>query len=149
MRRFLVALLCLIPIAAYAAIGFVPTTGFQPVDNDWLNGLAGGHNLLFKNGLTAVGTNQATSLQMPDRLAVLQIDTSTAGTGVALPPALAGVSIAVINNTANNIVIYPSIANNPATATQDTFNANATSFTLNANSSTGFTCGKNGRWFTG
>lgn len=130
-------------------IGNPPSNGFAEPDGNWLNGLAGGHNLLFQFGIIAIGANQATSQQMADRLAILQIDTSTAGTGVALPPALAGVSIAVINNTANNIVIYPSIANNPATAAQDTFNNNATSFTLNANSSTGFTCGKNGRWFTG
>lgn len=129
-------------------IGKVPTTGFQPVDNDWLNGFAGGHNYLFQNGLTAVGNSQATALQLLDRVAVLQIDTSSASTGAAMPAALSGVNVFVINNTSNNITIYPSIANNPTTAAQDTFNNNASSFTLNANSGVGFTCGKNGRWFT-
>lgn len=129
-------------------IGISPTNGFAPVDGQWLLGSAGGHNLLFQNGLTAVGTNQATSLQLADRIAVLEVDTSTASTGVALPPALAGVNIFVINNTANNITVFPSIANNPLTAAQDTFNNAATSFTLNAHSGTGFTCGKNGLWFT-
>lgn len=129
-------------------IGIVPTTGFQPVDNDWLNGVAGGHNLAFQNGLTAVGNSQATSLQLADRIAVLEIDTSSASTGAALPAALAGVNIFVINNTANNITIYPSIANNPVTGAQDTFNNAATSFTLNAHTGTAFTCGKNGLWFT-
>ncbi len=129
-------------------IGNVPTTGFQPVDNDWLNGLAGGHNYTFQNGFTAVGTNQATALQLPDRIATLEIDTSSASTGVALPAALQGVNITVINNTANNITVYPSIANNPVTAVQDTFNNAATSYTLNANTGIGFSCGKNGRWFS-
>lgn len=148
MRRFLVALLCLIPVVAFAAIGQIPGNGFQMVDGAWLNGLAGGHNLLSQNGLTAVGNSQATSLQMADRLAILQIDTSSASTGAALPSALAGVIIYVNNNTGNNITIYPSIANNPATAAQDTFNNNASSFTLNANTGVSFVCGKNGRWFT-
>lgn len=129
-------------------IGQVPTTGFQPVDNDWLNGFAGGHNRIFQNGLTAVGNSQATSLQLADRVSILQIDTSSASTGAALPPALAGVEIYINNNTANNITIYPSIANNPVTSAQDTFNNNASSFTLNANSGSSFVCGKPGRWFT-
>lgn len=130
------------------AIGFVPPNGFVTPDGNWLLGLAQGHNLFFQNGLTAVGNSQATSLQMADRIAVLQIDTSSASTGVALPSALAGVVIYVNNNTSNNITVYPSIVNNPVTAAQDTFNNNATSFTLNANTGTSFVCGKNGRWFT-
>lgn len=129
-------------------IGIVPNNGFAEPDGNWLLGLAGGHNLFFQNGLTAVGNSQATALQLADRIAILQIDTSSASTGAALPPALAGVVIYVNNNTANNITMYPSIANNPVTAAQDTFNANATSFTLNANSGSSFVCGKNGRWFT-
>ena len=148
MRRFLIAIFCILPVAAYAAIGFVPTSGFQLIDGDWLNGLAGGHNLTFQNGLTAVGTNQATSLQLADRIAVLEIDTSSASTGVAMPAALQGVAITVINNTANNITVYPQIANNPVTAAQDTFNNAATSYTLNAHTGSGFTSGKNGLWFT-
>ena len=129
-------------------IGIVPTTGFQPVDNDWLNGIAGGHNLLFANGLTAIGNSQATSLQLPDRVAIIEIDSSSASTGVAMPAALAGMSIYVINNTGNNITVYPAIANNPATGAQDTFNNAATSFTLNAHTASGFNCGKSGVWFT-
>lgn len=128
------------------AIGFVPGNGFQMVDGNWLNGLAGGHNLLFQNGLTAVGTNQATSLQLADRISFLEIDTSSASTGAALPLALAGVTITVINNTANNITIYPSIANNAA-GNQDTIN-NTTSYTLNAHTAQGFTCGKTGVWYS-
>lgn len=129
-------------------IGIAPPNGFATPDGNWLNAMAGGHNLLFQNGLTAIGSSQATSLQLLDRIAILEIDTSSASTGAALPVALAGVNIFVINNTANNITIYPSIANNPVTSAQDTFNNAATSFTLTAHSGTGFTCGKNGLWFT-
>lgn len=149
MRRFLVAgFLLLFASISYAAIGIVPHSGFQAVDGDWLNGFAGGHNYIFQNGLTAVGTNQATSLQMADRISVLEIDTSSSGTGAAMPAAIAGVNITIVNNTANNLVIYPSIANNPTTAAQDTFNNAATSYTLNAHTAQGFTCGKNGLWFS-
>lgn len=128
-------------------IGEVPLDGFQLVDGVWLKGLAGGHNLTFQNGLTAVGTNQATSLQLADRIAAFSIDTSAASTGVALPAALAGVTIFVANNTANNISAFPAIANNPVTSAQDTVN-NTTSATINAHTGTAFTCAKNGSWYT-
>lgn len=120
----------------------------QLIDGDFVNGLSWGDNVVFQNGLTAVGTNQATSLQLGTEIAIFEIDTSTASTGVAMPPALAGNNLFVINNTANNITIYPSIVNNAKTSAQDTFNNAATSFTLNAHTGTGFTCGKNGLWFT-
>lgn len=148
MRRFLIAMFCLASCAAYAAIGTIPGTGFQMVDGQWLNGFAGGHNYIFQNGITAVGTNQATSVQLADRIAVLEIDTSSASTGAAMPAAIAGVNITVANNTGNNITLYPQILNNPATSAQDTFNNAATSYTLNAHTAQGFTCGKNGIWFS-
>lgn len=149
MRRFLVAgFLMLFASIGVAAIGTIPHPGFQAIDGDWLNGLAGGHNMIFQNGLTAVGTNQATSLQLADRVAFLEIDTSSASTGAALPAAIAGVNVFVANNTANNIVIYPQILNNPTTSAQDTFNAAQTSFTLNAHTGSAFSCAKNGIWFT-
>ncbi len=129
-------------------IGNIPVGQQQMVDGDFVNGITYGHNLVFQNGITAAGTTQATSFQMADRIAILEVDTSSASTGVAMPSALQGVSIFVINNTANNITVYPSIANNPVTAAQDTFNAAASSFTLNAHTGSGFTCGKSGLWFT-
>lgn len=147
MRRFLVAgFLMLFASIGYAAIGIIPHSGFQAVDGDWLLGLSGGHNFTFQNGLTAVGTNQATSLQLADRVSFLEIDTSAASTGAALPFALGGVTITIINNTANNLTIYPSIANNSA-GSQDTIN-NATSYTLNARTAQGFTSAKAGVWYS-
>lgn len=149
MRRFLVAgLLLLFASVGYTAIGTIPHPGFQMIDGDWLLGLSGGHNYAFQSGISAAGTNQATSTQLADRIAFLEIDTSSASQGAALPAAIAGVTIFVANNTSNNITIFPSIRNNPTTNTQDTFNAAQTSFTLNANTGQGFTSVKNGIWFT-
>lgn len=147
MRRFLIAgFMLLFASVGYTAIGIVPHTGFQAVDGDWLLGLSGGHNFQFQNGLTAVGTNQATSLQLADRISFLEIDTSTASTGAALPFALGGVTITIINNTANNITLYPAIVNNSLGA-QDTIN-NTTSYTLNAHTAQGFTSAKTGVWYS-
>lgn len=130
------------------AIGFIPQPSFNLIDGDWLNGLAGGHNMISQSGVSAAGTTHATATQLADRIAFLEIDTSSASQGVALPSALAGVQIFVGNNTSNNVTVFPSIANNPVTGTQDTFNAAQTSFTLNANTGQGFTCVKNGIWFS-
>jgi len=127
-------------------IGIAPTTGFQPVDNDWLNGLSGGHNFTFQNGLTAAGSSsQATALQLADRIAYFSIDTVGSNTGVALPAALAGVEISIYNNGAQTLTIYPSIANNPVTAAQDTIN-NSTSTTATTHTGAYFFCAKNGVW---
>ena len=128
-------------------IGQTPVGQQQLIDGDFVNGITQGHNMVAQNGLTAIGTNQATSLQLADRIAMFSVDTSSASTGVALPAALAGVSIFVANNTANNISAFPSIANNPVTSAQDTIN-NTTSATINAHTGTAFTCAKNGTWYT-
>lgn len=127
-------------------IGQIPVGQQQLIDGDFVNGITQGHNFTFQNGLTAVGTNQATSLQLADRISFLEIDTSSASTGAALPFALAGVTITVINNTGNNITIFPAIANN-SRGVQDTIN-NTTSYTLNAHTAQGFICGKTGVWYS-
>jgi hypothetical protein len=127
-------------------IGIVPTTGFQPVDNDWLNGLSGGHNLSYASGITAAGTNQATATQLPDRVSVIEVDTTPSGTGVALPSALKGMRISLYNNGANTLDVYPAIANNPVTGSQDTIN-NATSTTLTTHVGATYVGAKDGVWF--
>lgn len=133
--------------AAFAVIGTPPLGGFASVDSDWLNGLAGGHNRLFQNGFVAAGTTQATALQLPTRTALMEIDTAAASTGVALPPALQGVEIALYNNGAQTLTVYPAIANNPVTAAQDTIN-NGTSLSggMATHTATIFFCAKNGVW---
>lgn len=112
---------------AYAVIGTPPGTGFELIDGAWLNGFAGGHNRVSQSGLSAAGTTQATSTQLPTRIALMQVDTTAANSGVALPPALSGMFISLYNNGASTLTVYPSIANNPVTAAQDTINS-ATSF---------------------
>ena len=130
------------------AIGNIPVGQHQLIDGDFVNGITQGHNMVSQTGISAAGTNHATSTQLADRIAFLEIDTSSASQGVSLPAAISGVQIFVGNNTSNNVTVFPSIANNPVTGTQDTFNAAATSFPLNANTGQGFTCIKTGIWFT-
>ena len=65
--------------------------------------------------------------------------------GVALPPALAGSGhfLFLYNNTSQNCVVYPTVANNAVTGIQDTINS-STSFALNAHVAGIFFCGENG-----
>jgi hypothetical protein len=132
------------------AYGSRPVGDEQLISGRFVNGLSWGDNIVFKNGIGATGNSQATAFQMPTQVAIYQIDASTASTaiGVNMPPAIQGNNLFVINNTANAVTVYPPVANNAATGAQDTFNNNAASFSLPANSGVGFTCGKNGRWFT-
>lgn len=148
MRRFLIAgFMLLFASIGYAAIGIAPHSGFQLIDGDWLNGLAGGHNNVFQNGIAAAGTSsQSGATQLADRIAFFEIDTVGANSGVALPAALAGTNISVYNSTATPLTVYPSITNNPTTGAQDTI-SNASSFSLAAHTGQGFTCAKNGIWF--
>lgn len=129
-------------------IGRIPTGDQQLIDGRFVNGITQGQNNVYQNGITAIGSSQATSVQLANLVAFLEIDTSSASTGAAMPQALAGVTVTVINNTGNNITLYPAILNNPVTSAQDTFNNAATSYTLNAHTAQGFTCGKNGLWFS-
>lgn len=125
----------------------VPATGPGLVDGTWLNGLAGGQNYSFQNGITAAGTTQATAFQLPAGIYMLEIDTAAASTGVNAPFCLAGTQFVLNNNGAQNITVYPAVANNPITAAQDTIN-NGTSVTLNAHTQTAFACAKNGVWYS-
>src|ERR1039458_9644624 len=85
--------------AAFAVIGQkpIPGNGFGMTDGTWLDGVAGGSNFLYKYGLTAVGTNQATALQLPSNVHILEVDSAGSGraTGVALPPCLGGAEIVI------------------------------------------------------
>ena len=132
---------------AFATVGTPPIGGPGLVDGVWLNGLAGGQNMTYQYGLTAVGTNQATALQLPAGIYMLEVDTAGSGgaTGVALPPCIQGTQVVVEDNTAYTIDVYPSIANNPVTAAQDTIN-NTTSTTITTYAQKRFSCGKNGVW---
>ena len=135
--------------AAFAVIGQkpIPGNGFGMTDGTWLDGVAGGSNFLYKYGITAAGTNQATATQLPSNIHLLEVDSAGSGgaTGVALPPCLGGAEIVINDNTAYTIDVYPAVANNPITAAQDTIN-NGTSTTITTYASKLFTCGQNGVW---
>ena len=137
--------------AALAVVGTAPLPNGGPalIDQTWLYGLAGGQNSTYQYGLTAAGTNQATSLQLPAGIALVQVDTAASGTGVALPTCVAGTELSIYNNGANPLAIYPAIANNPLTGSQDTINS-GTGLTggsaLAVHTPEYFSCAKNGVW---
>lgn len=126
-------------------VGLQPTYGPQLVDGTYVNGIAAGLNATSQAGFTAAGNNQATALQLSPGNTLIEFDTVGNGTGAALPAALAGTEISIYNNGANTLTMYPSIANNPVTAAQDTIN-NGTSTTIASHASGYFFCAKNGIW---
>lgn len=136
---------------ALAVVGTPPGTGFQLVDGVWLNGLAGGVNYLFQNGLTATGTNQATALQLAPGVMMYEIDTVASSTGVALPECVAGAQFDLRNAGANTLSIYGSVTVNSLTGANDTINgtAGSTAYTITANTNATFFCAKNGNWSAG
>jgi hypothetical protein len=133
--------------AAFAVTGNIPPNGFAAIDGTWLNGLAGGTNYTYQSGLVAAGTNQATALQLPAGIYMLEVDTTSSSTGVALPPCIPGTQTILYNNGANPLAVYPAVANNPITAAQDTIN-NGTSLSGNlaAHTPIAFACAKAGNW---
>ena len=132
---------------AVALQGQAPVDGFQTIDGSWLKGLRDGINFSYQYGFTAVGTNQATSLQLPANKFLYEVDTAGSGgaTGVALPSCVAGAEMILDDNTAYTIDVYPSITNNGLTSAQDTIN-NTTSTTITTYAAKRFTCAKNGVW---
>jgi hypothetical protein len=134
---------------AWAAVGIppIPSNGPGMVDGTWLNGVVGGLNYSYQSGFTAAGTTQATSLQLPSGIYLMEVDTAAASTGVALPPCIQGTHFFIYNNGAQTLTIYPSIVNNPITAAQDTIN-NGTSLSggLATHTPETFFCAKNGVW---
>ena len=132
---------------AFAVTGTAPVPGFQTPDGTWLLGLAGGLNNSYQSGITAAGTTQATATQLPSGIALMEVDTAAASTGVNLPPCLPGTEFGVYNNGAQTLTIYPTVPNNPVTGAQDTIN-NGT--TLSGGVATHvlqyFSCAKAGVW---
>lgn len=139
---------------AMAVVGTPPLQGIGPalVDGVWLYGLAGGQNYSFQSGLTALGTNQATALQLNPGITMYSIDTVASNTGIALPQCIAGTQIEGIRNAgANTLSIYGSATVNPLSATNDTINgtAGSTAYTITTNTNASFFCAKNGAWSAG
>lgn len=132
---------------AYAVTGTPPLSGgsFATIDQTWLNGLAGGVNSAFQNGISAAGSTQAGATQLPSSVKLMSIDTVGSSTGVALPFCFAGTEFGVYNNGANTLTVYPNVANNPITAAQDTID-NTTSVSVSSHTAELFFCAKNGVW---
>lgn len=132
---------------AMAAVGQPPVQGFQTPDGTWLLGLSNGQNYSYQSGLSAAGTTQATSTQLPAAIYLMEVDTAAASSGVAVPPCVPGTQFVLYNNGAQTLTIYPAIANNLLTAAQDTIN-NGTSYSggLASHASIAFACAKAGNW---
>ncbi len=137
--------------AAMAAVGTPPGTGPSLIDGVWLNGIAGGTNYAFQSGLTALGTTQATALQLNPSIAMFEIDTVAASTGVALPQCVAGTWIDLRNAGASTLSIYGSAMLNGLTAANDTINgtAGSSAYTILTQTNAVFFCAKNGAWSAG
>lgn len=133
------------PSAVQAITGTQPHSGFQMIDGDFVNGIAGGQNNTFQSGFTATGTTQATALQLPAATMLMEIDTTAASTGVNAPPALPGAEFNLYNNGASTLTVYPTVPNNPVTSAQDTINS-ATSVTIATHVAMTFFCAKAGVW---
>lgn len=133
--------------AAFAVTGNPPVNGYQTPDGTWLLGLSGGQNYTYQYGITAAGTNQATATPLPAGIYLLEADTVAASTGVNLPTCVPGTQIILYNNGANPLAVFPAVANNPATAAQDTIN-NGTFLTGNlaSHAQIAFACMKAGVW---
>jgi hypothetical protein len=139
------AIVCASIGAAMAVVGTPPGTGPGLTDGAWLTGLAGGQNFSYQYAFTAAGTTQATALQLPAGIHLMEVDTTASSTGVALPPCLQGTALMLYNNGASTLTVYPSIANNPITAAQDTID-NSTSASVATHVSEIAFCAKNGVW---
>lgn len=132
-------------VSAIALVGTPPDLGPGLVDGAWLRGLAAGQNQTYQSGITAAGTTQATGTALPNAINFSSVDTVAASTGVNLPPCVPGTDLAVYNNGANTLTIYPAVANNTLTGIQDTINA-TTSITAASHTSRYFFCPKAGIW---
>jgi hypothetical protein len=135
----------LLSTPALAVTGFLPQDGFGTVDGTYVKGIAKGLNFFFQSGIAAAGTTQATATQIPANRYLIEVDTVASGSGVALPPCLSGTSLSVYNNSANALLVYPAVANNPKTGAQDTIN-NTTSVSVAAHTPEILSCALNGVW---
>lgn len=142
------AVLCAAASSAFALTGNIPNNGFGLADGQWLNGMAGGTNRTYQSGIAAAGTTQATATQLQSGIALFEVDTVGASSGVALPACVAGTEVKVYNSTATTLTYYPAIANNTLTGAQDTINGGTSKAVTSASGGTLtiFTCAKNGAW---
>ena len=125
-------------------IGIQPPQGSGPAlqDGQWLNGLAGGGNNSYTNALVAhSGGTKAAALQIAASIKIVFFGTVAADHDSALLPAAKTRSMVLVYNGGASILdLYGKGT--------DTINgvATATAYSLNANTSALFFCGKDGQW---
>lgn len=134
----------------------IPGEGFGLPDLLWLNGLAGGDNFYFANGVTALaggGQAGATNIGQPNAQGIfpafVEVDTvASAADSVALPFAVAGRMMFIRNAGANSMNVFAQASNNRATGAQDSINggANGTGVAVAANHGAIAFCAKSGVW---
>lgn len=132
-------------------VGTPPGTGPGLVDGAWLQGLANGTNESYISGVVAAGTTQANGTPIPAGIALVEIDTVPASSGVVLPLAVAGTEITCINTVATTLAYYANAAVNPLTGSTDSINGTSNSTAFNTSTSAAaiiFYCAKNGSWRT-
>lgn len=138
--------------SAFAVVGTppIPANGFGAVDGTWLNGLAGGQNELFQNGITAhAGGTQAACLVLTPGSQLYEVDTvANSGDSICLPFAVGGMDIQISNSGAQPMSVYGQSANNPLTSAADTINGTAGSSAYSVTNATNVQCfvAKNGAW---
>lgn len=94
----------------------------------------------FSENLVALGTTQATALQLLNPLN--HVGTTASSTGVALPSCVAGAIVRISNAGANTLAVYGLIGS------ADTINATAgsTGTTQTTNTAKTYFCPTNGKW---
>lgn len=106
------------------------------------NGYAGGLQTVSNlDSITAAGSTQGTATVLPARMAY-NVTTVAASTGVLLPASVSGAEVAVANNGANALLIYP--------ATGEKINALSTNagFSAATGTVTILYCFTAGQWYT-
>ena len=100
-------------------------------------------------GIVALGTIQSnatnpncTGLNAGQIPTIYTITTSSASTGVLLPPCEEGANLTIYNNSGQNLIVYPKEASGV------TINNGATSFTLNSGKSMSVYAPSYNTWFT-
>lgn len=129
-------------------VGTPPQDGsdHQLIEGKWARGVAAGQNWSSIYSWSASGSNQATASQIQPGYRFVEVDTVSPGSGVALPAALEGTDVTIINGNGTNLLaVYPSIINNPRTGAQDTI-AGMASASIATNRYVTFICAKNGVW---
>src|SRR6266567_2938664 len=92
------------------SVGIAPVAGdgFELLDGNWAQALAGGQNLNPQVVLAHAGGGQANATKIGPNAAVVLISTvTTAADSVKLPVARKGLLVMVLNGTATSANVYP------------------------------------------